>query len=197
MQLNNFQFVNAVDFREIDFTSELNPFRPTFGCLMSHYKIFKFCLDNNLKEVMVFEDDFSHDGNYREKINQYISEIPDAYDIVLFGNNIQGVKEFSENILKIEGPFWGTYAYIINENLMIKFVNFIEENDLFSNLIHSDNVLSYLCFCNNLNVFHPKSNLIKHMPFYSNNQHDDFFGFHIPKEMKQKMLNLTKNHQLF
>ena len=198
MQLDNFNFVNAVDLKDCDFFEEtLQKFIPTFGCLMSHYKVFKHAIDNRLTEIMVLEDDFCHDTKYRDDIYQYIADIPENYDLVLFGNLIEGSVEFINDIKKINGPFWGTHAYIINENLMIKYINFIENKILRNDLIHSDALLSYLCFYEDLNVFHPKNNLIKQMPFSSLNNHEYLNFLIIDKEIKQKILDHTNDHKLF
>jgi GR25 family glycosyltransferase involved in LPS biosynthesis len=197
LKLKNFQFVNAVDFRETDFTEEFKAFRPTLGCLMSHYKVFQHALDNGLKEIMVFEDDFCCDGDYEKNFNQYISNIPNDYDLVLFGNRIEGVSIASKNVLKINGNFLLAHAYIINKKLMIEYIDFIKYKIINNKLIHADVILSDLCIVGKLNVYHPSESLIKQMSFPSSNQHKPLSNKGLSYEIKMEMIKLTEAHELF
>lgn len=54
------------------------------GCLFSHLNILKYCRDNNISNVLIFEDDVEFDQNFNELFFEYVKEVPE-WDILYFG----------------------------------------------------------------------------------------------------------------
>ena len=52
------------------------------GCYLSHYKIWEKVVNNNLNNVLIFEDDIYYDADIKE-FNEYINSIPNDYDIAM------------------------------------------------------------------------------------------------------------------
>jgi GR25 family glycosyltransferase involved in LPS biosynthesis len=55
------------------------------GCAMSHLKTWETVLKNNDKTALILEDDVMLPNDFKYKINKYMKQVPDNYDIVYVG----------------------------------------------------------------------------------------------------------------
>jgi GR25 family glycosyltransferase involved in LPS biosynthesis len=83
-------------------------------------KLFKECIDNNVQNLLVFEDDIDIiDPSINEVMNEVIKQLPSNYDLLYLG--VQPSKGFtnfySKNLLPIYGGY-GTHAVGYSLNAM-------------------------------------------------------------------------------
>lgn len=118
------------------------------GVACSHREIWKELIKNKYDKVMVFEDDVVLDEDFRSNLREYISDLPDDWDIAFLGvgrrNNKYGyfvcVGEIFRDIDNVEGhPFvakiqptnlvYGLYGYIINRKGAKKLLDLTDTSD--------------------------------------------------------------------
>lgn len=93
----------------------------SFGCLMSHLKIYKHCINNNINNVIILEDDAYFSENFNKnvinnEIIKYINE--DNFGILYFGcTHSVKPKHIEKNIYKCIFSHT-THAYMISLNCM-------------------------------------------------------------------------------
>lgn len=93
--------IDAVNGKELDMTNlDISIFKKSFypknviGCFLSHQKCWKYIIDNNIDEAIIFEDDIKINSNINiiNEINKIKPYIPNDMDILLlaciFCNNI-------------------------------------------------------------------------------------------------------------
>lgn len=57
------------------------------GTVYSHLNILKEAKEKKLKNILILEDDVQFDENFVSLFNEWSSEIPDDWDMILFGGN--------------------------------------------------------------------------------------------------------------
>jgi len=60
--------------------------KPEISLCLKHIEVFKDAVKNNYKNVVVFEDDIILDENFNDKLNSYMSQLPNDYDILWIGS---------------------------------------------------------------------------------------------------------------
>ena len=95
------------------------------GCSMSHFEILKKAKKENLKNYLVFEDDFNLE--YEPDIlftylNKSISDLPDDWDMFYLGCNLDSsygvfpIEKWSPNLYKLNSCHT-THAFSINSKI--------------------------------------------------------------------------------
>ena len=96
------------------------------GCALSHYKIYEYCLKNNIENAVVLEDDVDVPINLNEKLQETFSSLEKLkWDFCYIGRKpIESEKdmEINKNILRPGYSYW-TCGYIINLKGMEKVIN--------------------------------------------------------------------------
>ena len=73
-------------------------------------------------DLLVFEDDATFNGTI-ERLNACISDLPDEWDMLLFGANIKGrVERVTPNLVRCYGA-WTTHAVLYSANFCRKMRN--------------------------------------------------------------------------
>jgi len=80
------------------------------GCILSHIKLWKYIIDNNIEFATVFEDDIIFHQHWNEIVNKYITETPNDYDIIYMGGQMEYVMGDPISSTMV----WCTHAYIIS-----------------------------------------------------------------------------------
>lgn len=116
------------------------------GCWLSHYKLWKYIVKNNLNNVLILEDDAKPTKNFMVKLNKIMAIIPKNYDLVYWGctgscddifdvtidlilnrknkNAIINGKKIDE--LMIPSMPLGTHAYLISNSGARKLLSYDE-----------------------------------------------------------------------
>jgi len=109
------------------------------GCALSHRNIWQLMVDNNYKNVLIFEDDAVVDENFDRDFQFVWNALPKDYDIIYFGcilgcqdnsvsnaifKKIFGIKseDVNEYIQTTKGSA-GTHCYMITLEAAKKFLN--------------------------------------------------------------------------
>lgn len=86
------------------------------GCSMSHLKILQNAVNNNLKHVLILEDDiiFLQPDVFKEQFNKFIKNHKNNWDVILFaGNNIPPYETTDETCIKVK-KCQTTTGYLVN-----------------------------------------------------------------------------------
>lgn len=80
------------------------------GCTLSHLKVFKHIIDNNIPISTIFEDDVHFHPQWKEIAPNFFENTPHDFDVIFAGNQIENPEKFPK-ISK--APCFCTHAYII------------------------------------------------------------------------------------
>ena len=94
---------------------------------MKHYCVFNDVIKNNYQNVVVFEDDIILVDDFDKKLNKYINQLPDNYDILWIGtccdlHTLQTDPEL--NVYTNSHGSICTHAYVISNDACKKIVDF-------------------------------------------------------------------------
>jgi hypothetical protein len=106
------------------------------GCMLSHLKLYKHIIDNNISICTIFEDDVHFHPNWNILSHNYFLNTPKDFDVLFIGNQINN----SINTAKIHNkPCYTTHAYIITlngaKNLLNSLLNWNNNNKYIHNNI--------------------------------------------------------------
>jgi glycosyl transferase family 25 len=141
---------DAVDGKLIQNTSRLKP--GELGCLLSHLNILRECQKNNIKNVLIIEDDVQFCDELNEKFSSYINEVPE-WDILYLGANHALCNPYesnppikvSDHVYKVLHAY-STHAYAVNNGCYQYLI------DNISKMTHPLDVM-YSKIQRNLNVY--------------------------------------------
>lgn len=116
------------------------------GCTLSHYNIVKHAKENNYKNILIFEDDFTitdpatFKDNLLASLHQIESNNLDPHMLYLGGNLVTEYQEVNKkidaNLFKIGGAKT-THSYIIYSNLYDTILNKYDNTNFLDNTIWS------------------------------------------------------------
>jgi GR25 family glycosyltransferase involved in LPS biosynthesis len=115
------------------------------GCSLSHYKIWKRIVEENIEFAIILEDDAVFSDNYNEKINEITKSID--FDMLYLGRKVfnKNEEEVNENMVKSNFSYW-TIGYILTNKGAKKLINSHFEK----NIIPVDEYLPYMYGKNNI-----------------------------------------------
>jgi len=116
------------------------------GCSLSHYNIYKYCVENNIENAVILEDDI----DIPEKLSNSLDNIIDNLNKEIsnwelcylsrkpINSEKENVNEFKD-FVKVDYSYW-TCSYIINLKGMQKIIN----SNYHKNIIPADEILPIL-----------------------------------------------------
>jgi glycosyl transferase family 25 len=125
---------NAVNGRELSandpyihkFFSNKNKLKPgQKGCSLSHIKVWEQVAAGTADVVLILEDDAIIPKDFNRKLEEYMTELPKDWDMVLLGgNNIVGKRYsprllYADNTIKRDGNY-GLFGYLIKKSTASK-----------------------------------------------------------------------------
>jgi len=126
--INNYEFIKAVDKKDINIINEYNHLinnKKTkiktighYACLLSHIKVIKMINSNTI----ILEDDVFFDENFIEKIQKLKFT---HYDMIYLGGLIDDYKIIFDNYM-FNNRIMGMYAYLINIKNKNQILNILE-----------------------------------------------------------------------
>jgi len=122
------------------------------GCIKSHLNILLYCQKNNIKNVLITEDDVEFCQNFNDKFFQYSKELPN-WDMLYFGANHALCNPYESNppikitdhVYKVMHAY-STHAYAVNSSCYQYLI------DRISKMTHPLDVI-YSHIQKNLNVY--------------------------------------------
>ena len=132
--IENYEFVEALDGKDIEISNEFEKIKNSkktkivntghYGCLLSHIKALELAQKQNLKSVLILEDDVILDEDYYKLIN--ITKIPNNYDMIYLGGIIPQIKFFPIGWAKGD-EIMGTYAYLVPSHMYSNILKILHE----------------------------------------------------------------------
>ena len=109
-------------------TKDNKMIKGAIGCSLSHISLWKNALKER-KNIIVLEDDVLIEKNFKKKLNKYLEQLPNNWDILYLGaSNING-KKYSKNLLKPNKMKnknsthnTGMYGMLINKRYLKKLI---------------------------------------------------------------------------
>ena len=122
--------VNGYDLEELQIiTQKFNIFFADFlgkgqrGCLLSHLKLYKYIIDNNIDICTIFEDDVYFHSEWDKLAPMYYRNTPKNFDIIFIGNQSDGDPNVLPRIH--QQACFCTHAYIITLDGAKKLLKYI------------------------------------------------------------------------
>ena len=142
--ISNYEFVKAVDGKELTPTNEIKEMfegncflyrKAVIGCALSHINLWKQLLEDETTDYyIVIEDDVTLASNFSEKLNIAIRKFKENADFLYLGAfsiKDQNVYANKLDIVKKEGEKCEcTWGYIINKNASKKMLNYFKYNPI-------------------------------------------------------------------
>lgn len=107
VKVNNEEYIK--EFENLEFRNDMSNGRK--GCLISHLKLYRHIISNNIQICTIFEDDVHFHPEWKNLALKYYKNTPDNFDIIFIGNEIDNC---NTKIPKINTcSCFCTHAYII------------------------------------------------------------------------------------
>jgi GR25 family glycosyltransferase involved in LPS biosynthesis len=140
----NVERFSAIDGLLLEYNDN-NVTLPELGCMMSHLNIIKQCKNDNVSNVLIFEDDIKFKDNFISVFGETIDHIP-TWDMLYFGGRqIINPTQIDTNIYKLH-KCYTTHAYAANHTIfdnIIEYVSKLEKPiDVYLSELHS----TFECF---------------------------------------------------
>ncbi len=149
-KVNEFEFerYSAVDGNLIENKTKLK--NGEVGCLLSHLDILYKIVENNYKNVLIFEDDAVFLNNFN-MFEEYMKQVPQNWDMLYFGGNqMKQTIQITDNVHKVTKCFTTGYYSITNKMARI-LIPIVEKMEYQIDVIYAKQHLNYNCY-----VFNPK-----------------------------------------
>lgn len=102
----------------------------TAGCYDSHIKIWKRCIEEDLKLVGIFEDDILLPSDFNTVLESAFAELPEDFDIWQLHSCHCKSKPLNKYISIINSGGWGTHGYYITNNGCKKMLSIIPQKPI-------------------------------------------------------------------
>ncbi len=98
------------------------------GCKLSYLTLFDHCIQNNINEVLILEDDVLFLNDVENTLQLAINQLPENWDLLYLGlNTHKKLDRYSDNLFKVKSSF-ATHAILYNNrNNVMNYI--IEKKD--------------------------------------------------------------------
>lgn len=112
----------ALDGKSLDIPSIWRDFPGAYGCLRSHLAVVEQAREEARQSVLIFEDDAVLDPQFNTRFAEYIKQLPEAWDMVLFGGiHGKSLARMSSNVMRVTHSL-STYAYAMKHTIYDGFI---------------------------------------------------------------------------
>ena len=190
-KLDNINIVSAIDGKTDELEHNLGNIiigeqflqfarRGQIACLLSHIKVWKHMIQNNIKEQIILEDDANIPGNFLEQFNNIYSELPKDYDFLYLVVHPDCYKKNRNTDFKyiVDGySTYGTVGYLITLQSAYELINLFKDR---INTTVDDSISWWLTNCNK-KYYCVKNNLVetsgnKYFHTYNNEELGSIIG---------------------
>ncbi len=103
-----------------------------YGCYQSHYNILKYLVNqNNIKNLLILEDDARFTDNFNEYLNNFINEVPEDWDVLYLGWTDNGYKPIpykKHTLTPGKEGVLTAIGYIINKKGAKRYIEELDKN---------------------------------------------------------------------
>lgn len=115
----------ALDGRTLELPASWDYLPGAYGCLRSHLAVIEQAREQARQSVLIFEDDAVFDPQLNARFTEYVKQLPQDWDMVLFGGlHGEAPRKVSRNVVKVTYSL-STYAYAMKHTI---YDGFIEVN---------------------------------------------------------------------
>jgi GR25 family glycosyltransferase involved in LPS biosynthesis len=135
------------------FNATIKKNNPKLGCLTSHLKLIKKAKKENMKSVLIFEDDCILKGKFN------VESLPEDWDMLYIGGNVQSLnEEYDYNKSWLRANILANHCYIVNNSMYDTLINMYENNsDIEVDVILKDYIHPiYNCYILNPMIAHQR-----------------------------------------
>lgn len=158
------QIFEAVDGSKID-SSKWEFEKGALGCLESHLAVLKDAKEKNYGSVLIFEDDFTFNADFKEKFKKGLIELDSEWDMLyLYSNHFKEPKPFSDLLVKASANLT-TVAYAVNSKCYDFLIMALELK-----VREVDVIYAHLHFL--INAYSFKANICTHVDGFSDIQNE-------------------------
>lgn len=87
------------------------------GNKLSHRKCVEIAKINGYKDILILEDDFKFEDNWKHNVASALLELPPSYNMLYLGGNVYGdIVQYSPHLCETNG-IYVTHALVLNENI--------------------------------------------------------------------------------
>lgn len=84
------------------------------GCALSHFNLYKECIDKNYNSILIFEDDINIDTNFDTILEQVCNLDFNTFDLLYLGyHHDPNTSSHPSGLRKVVNNIYGTFGYII------------------------------------------------------------------------------------
>lgn len=133
-----------------------------WGCLMSHARVLENALHENIESLLVLEDDALIPRSFRERVEAFLSSVPNDWDMLYFGGqHLSEPLPVSENVVRCVDVN-RTHAYAVRRPFISTLYQAIlNAPDYIANPRHHvDHRIGQLCRTHRHNIYAPRHFLI-------------------------------------
>lgn len=116
------------------------------GLVLSNILVLNYAISNNLKNILIFEDDVLINKKAEELLFKYLNNIPKNTQILLLGckqrNNVK--LEYVNDYFYKENYSWGTHSYGILENSLNDVKNKYDKLNCSLDYYRNDKIIRYV-----------------------------------------------------
>ena len=141
-EINNYQRIDAV---KID-ANIPSKRKAQIGCALSFVKCFEKIKNENLKNVLILEDDFEFQTDKEtlfQKLNNSLKELPEDWDSLFLGGTIVNdyglfpIQKYSDSLFKLNSAHCLHAAAFSKKGISKIFENFNNKTDWYKELINN------------------------------------------------------------
>jgi len=115
-----------VKLESTEFYSEVNDyFLSQLGCLLSHLSVLKHCRDNNIKNVLILEDDVAFSDQFESRYEKFNLSFNKEWDMIYFSGSLVNKSDDCDSYSKLISCYT-THSYAVNSNVYDYLIEKIE-----------------------------------------------------------------------
>lgn len=128
-----YEIFSAVDGKKIDrnslvegriFQTESNEFYRTIddyflgqlGCILSHLRLLKYCRDNNIKNVLILEDDVDFSDEFQSRFDNFTLNFDQEWHMIYFSGSLVETSDEFNSYSKLL-TCHTTHSYAVNSSI--------------------------------------------------------------------------------
>ena len=115
-----------IEIKNSDFYNEINSyFLGQLGCILSHLSILKYCKENNIKSVLILEDDVEFAENFNDKFTKFTEVFDKEWDMIYFSGSLINTSDVYETYHKLNSCHT-THSYAVNSTVYDHIIDKLE-----------------------------------------------------------------------
>ncbi len=111
--LRKVETFDAIDGRLISPPTGFVSGRGAYGCKLSHVAVLQKAINDQVKSILVLEDDVWWDDDITERLGEFLSHVPDDWDgLMLGGQHVRRPEHLSPTLIRCANTH-RTHAYVV------------------------------------------------------------------------------------